>query len=80
MTQPPPLVVEVDDDVKQKIFTALDHYNAGAEALQQITAHHQDEDFGVSDAMVLIELARTHAEMGNLKFKIDRAKWECMAK
>lgn len=59
---------------RARIFSALDHYNAAAEALQQISLHHEDEDFGIADATVLIQIAQTHGLLGQLKLSLDTAK------
>jgi hypothetical protein len=57
-----------------KIFSALDHYNAAAAGLQEIVKNHENEEFGIQDAMVMIDLARTHAELGRLKLELDIAR------
>lgn len=57
---------------RARIFSALDHYNAAAEALQQITLHHEDEDFGLADATILIQVAQTHGLLGQLKLALDQ--------
>lgn len=57
-----------------RVFTALDHYNAAAEALQQIAVHHDDEDFGIQDATILVQIAQTHGLLGQLKLSLDTLK------
>lgn len=72
MTTTGPAQVE-DNEENAKLFTPLDHYNSAAAALQQIAEHHDEEDFGVSDATILIQLALTHGLLGQLKLGIDKA-------
>lgn len=57
-----------------RIFTAQDHYNAAAEALQQINLHHEDKDFGIADATILIQIAQTHGQLGQLKLALDKLR------
>lgn len=56
---------------RSRLFNACDHYNAAAEALQQITLHHDDKDFGIADATILVQIAQTHAQLGQLKLALD---------
>lgn len=72
---------QLDDDTltpppkaTSRIFTATDHYNAAAEALQQINLHHEDKDFGLADATILIQIAQTHGQLGQLKLALDQTK------
>lgn len=55
-----------------RIFNAMDHYNVAAESLQQIAANYDQEDFTPTDAMFLLQIAMTHAQLGTLKLEIDR--------
>ncbi len=68
---PPPIAVE-HQEPRSRVFTALDHYNAAAEALQQISLHHEDPDFGIADATILVQIAQTHGLLGKLKLSLDQ--------
>ena len=62
-TEPPP--------IQARIFNAHDHYNAAAEALQQIALNHSNPEFTIQDATILVQMAQTHAMMGTLKYTLD---------
>lgn len=65
---------QTPDTPNSKIFSPLDHYNSAAAALHQIADHHDDADFGVQDAEILLQLALTHAALGQLKLGIDKVR------
>lgn len=60
----------------KRVYSAMDHYNAAAASLQEISDHYEDEDFGVGEASLLLQVANTHAALGTLKLNIDRIRWE----
>lgn len=59
----------------ERRFTALDHYNSAAASLQQIAEKHDEPDFGVPDAALLLNVATTHALLGLLKLGITEARF-----
>lgn len=68
----PPPSSPPKEPIQARIFNAHDHYNAAAEALQQIALNHSNPDFGIQDATILVQMAQTHAQLGQLKYTLDR--------
>lgn len=64
----------MEESPRVRAFNAMDHYNAAAESLQNISDHYDDDDFGPQDAMFLLQIAMTHGMLGQLKLDIDRGR------